>query len=323
MSLNKLNMKKILIFYLLFLTLILSTNAQNIVFVEKEYPVQISTSQINGTLLTPNTVKKIPLILFIAGSGPTDRNGNSVMSKNNSLKFLAVGLANQNIATYRFDKSILTTSKKEGFKEDSLRFEDEVEEVKELIKHFKKNKSFSKIYLMGHSQGSLVGVLAAKNSVDGFISIAGPGRPIDIIITEQIEKQAPFLKDETIKILEELKKGKIVEETNPYLVSLFRKSVQPFLISWIKYDPQQEIHHLEIPVLIINGTKDIQVPVKDAELLKEAKLDADLVIIDNMNHIFKKIEGDMIENQKSYNNPELPVMPELIQTITTFINKQK
>jgi dienelactone hydrolase len=123
--------------------------------------------------------------------------------------------------------------------------------------------------------------------------------------------------------LEELKKGKLVDEVNPYLISLFRKSVQPYLISWIKYHPQQEIHQLKIPVLIINGTKDIQVPASDAELLKAANLDADLLIIKDMNHIFKRIEGDLIENQQSYTNPDLPVMPELVTAIATFINKQQ
>ncbi|MDP3354149.1 MAG: alpha/beta hydrolase, partial [Flavobacteriaceae bacterium] len=149
------------------------------------------------------------------------------------------------------------------------------------------------------------------------------GRPIDEIIVEQIGKQAPFLKEDTIKILEELKNGKIVEEVNPYLIALFRKSVQPYLISWIKYNPQQEIHQLKIPVLIINGTKDIQVPASDAKLLKEANLDAEIVIIENMNHIFKKIDGDIVENQQSYTNPDLPVMLELTTSIATFINKQK
>jgi pimeloyl-ACP methyl ester carboxylesterase len=315
-------MKKHILLNLLFF-LSVTLFAQNKLFIEKDYPINITTSEIKGTLITPNTIKKIPLVIFIAGSGPTDRNGNSGMLKNNSLKFLAEGLAAQNIATYRFDKSILTTSKKEGFKEDNLRFEDEVKEVQELVEHFKKNKSFSKIYIIGHSQGSLVGILAAKNNVDGFISIAGAGRPIDVIITEQIERQAPFLKDETIKILDQLKKGEIVEEINPYLIALFRKSVQPFLISWIKYNPQQEIHQLKIPVLIVNGTKDIQVPASDAKLLNEANLDAELVIIENMNHLFKKIEGDIIENQQSYNNPDLPVMPELTLAIATFINKQQ
>ncbi|MDP2088323.1 MAG: alpha/beta hydrolase [Flavobacteriaceae bacterium] len=316
-------MKKIAIFCLSLLLMANDTKAQSPAFIEKDYPINISTTEIYGTLLTPNTIKKIPLIIFIPGSGPTDRNGNNNMMKNNSLKFLAEALSKQNIATYRFDKSVLTAVKKEGFKEDNIRFEDEVEEVKEMVAHFKKNKSFSKIYLMGHSEGSLVGILASKNEVDGLISIAGAGRPIDEIIAEQIGKQAPFLKEDTTKILDELKKGKLVEEVNPYLISLFRKSVQPYLISWIKYHPQQEIHQLNIPVLIINGTKDIQVPASDAELLKEAKLDADLVIIKDMNHIFKKIEGDIVENQQSYTNPDLPVMDKLTTAIATFINKQQ
>ncbi len=314
-------MKKIIIFCILSSLLNFSINAQNPAFLEKDYTIQISTTEIYGTLLTPNTIKRIPLVIFIPGSGPTDRNGNSGMMKNNSLKFLAEAISNQNIATYRFDKSVLTAVKKEGFKEDNIRFEDQVEEVKALISHFKLNKSFSKIYLIGHSEGSLVGMLASKIGVDGFISLAGAGRPIDEIIVEQISKQAPFLKDDTVKILEELKKGKMVEEVNPYLISLFRKSVQPYLISWIKYHPQQEIHQLKIPVLIINGNKDIQVPASDAELLKEANLDAELVIIQNMNHIFKKIEGDFVENQQSYTNPDLPVMPDLVTAIVKFINQ--
>ena len=315
-------MKKILIFSFLLIAIHLSINANNPTFIEKEYNITISTSEIKGTLLTPNTIKKIPLVIFIAGSGPTDRNGNSGMLKNNSLKFLAEELSLNNIGSYRFDKSIITAVKKEDFKEENVRFEDEVEEIKEIIAHFKQNKSFSKIYVLGHSQGSLIGILAAKNGADGLISIAGAGKPIDAIIIEQIEKQAPFLKEDTVHILAELKRGKLVDNINPNLIALFRKSVQPYLISWIQYNPQQEIHRLDIPILIVHGTKDIQVNVDEAELLKEANLNATLIIISNMNHIFKKIDGDMIENQKSYNNPELPVMNELVQSIVSFIYKK-
>ena len=315
-------MKKILIFSFLLIAIHLSINANNPTFIEKEYNITISTSEIKGTLLTPNTIKKIPLVIFIAGSGPTDRNGNSGMLKNNSLKFLAEELSLNNIGSYRFDKSIITAVKKEDFKEENVRFEDEVEEIKEIIAHFKQNKSFSKIYVLGHSQGSLIGILAAKNGADGLISIAGAGKPIDAIIIEQIEKQAPFLKEDTVHILAELKRGKLVDNINPNLIALFRKSVQPYLISWIQYNPQQEIHRLDIPILIVHGTKDIQVNIDEAELLKEANLNAKLIIINNMNHIFKKIDGDMVENQKSYNNPELPVMNELVQSIVSFIYKK-
>ena len=103
------------------------------------------------------------------------------------------------------------------------------------------------------------------------------------------------------------------------LASLFRESVQPYMISWIKYNPQEEIKKLQLPILIINGTKDIQVPPSDAELLHKANPKSTLKIIENMNHIFKEIKVDE-DNVKSYSDPKLPVIPELIEVMTSFIN---
>jgi fermentation-respiration switch protein FrsA (DUF1100 family) len=103
------------------------------------------------------------------------------------------------------------------------------------------------------------------------------------------------------------------------LASLFRASVQPYMISWIKYNPQNEIKKMQIPSLLINGDKDIQVSVQDAQLLQQAQPNAQLHIIPNMNHIFKVIKGDDTENKASYTNPELPICVELTSIITTFI----
>ena len=106
------------------------------------------------------------------------------------------------------------------------------------------------------------------------------------------------------------------------LYSLFRPSVQPYLISWIKYDPQVEIKKLTIPVLIIQGTNDIQVSVNDAKLLAKAKPSAKLVLIKNMNHIFRTLEStDKAANAATYNDASLPISDELVTTITSFINQ--
>ena len=107
------------------------------------------------------------------------------------------------------------------------------------------------------------------------------------------------------------------------LISLFNKQVQPFLISWIKYNPQVEIQKLNIPILIINGSKDIQVQSLDAELLHKATNNSQLKVIENMNHIFKEINGDLTENIGSYNNPDLPIKYELSIIISTFVNELK
>jgi uncharacterized protein len=138
-------------------------------------------------------------------------------------------------------------------------------------------------------------------------------------LVEQIGKQAPFLKEEVQKNLETLKSGTTFELKNQMLASLFRASVQPYMISWIKYNPQSEIKKLHVPTLLINGDKDIQVSVNDAQLLQQAKPEAQLKIISNMNHIFKEIKGDEAENKASYTNPDLPISKELPMIITTFI----
>lgn len=312
-------MIRILIYIVLFICG--SAFSQN--YTESELSIPSKKVTLNGTLLTVNSEEKTPLVIIIPGSGPTDRNGNSVATKNNSLKLLAEGLAEKNIASYRYDKSVLSLKKEDKFSIDSLKFNDFINETKAVIQYFKSKNNFSKIIVAGHSQGSLVGMVASENKIDAFISIAGAGRPIDEVLTEQIEKQAPFLVDETKRVLSELKKGNTVADFNPFLASLFNKSVQPFLISWLKYNPQIEIKKLTIPTLIINGTKDIQVKTLDAELLHKANTTSQLVLIKNMNHLFKEIKGEQSENIASYSNPDLPIMNNFIDSISTFINNLK
>ena len=305
---------------LFLLALCFASCKQEIRFTETEVNIPSEKITVNGSLIAPEKGQKAPLIIIIPGSGPNDRNGNTGMVKNNSLKFLAEGLRDHNIATYRFDKSALAWLKTKGFKEEDGSFEDFITDAKSVIKYFKNTNNFSKIIIAGHSQGSLVGMIAASENVDAFISIAGTGRSIDQILIEQIGKQAPTLIEETTTAFEKFKKGEKVENTNPMLASFLRPSAQPFLMSWIKYDPQNEIKKLTIPTLIIIGTKDIQVPVSDAKLLNASNSTSEIKIIENMNHIFKEITDDS-ENIPSYTNPELPIMNELVTTIDEFVKK--
>jgi fermentation-respiration switch protein FrsA (DUF1100 family) len=105
------------------------------------------------------------------------------------------------------------------------------------------------------------------------------------------------------------------------LAAIFRPSIQDFLIEWMQYNPQEEIKKLKIPILIINGTNDIQISIEEAKLLHQAAIGSQLELIENMNHIFKEIKGNIVENQLSYTNPDLPVMHKLINVIVTFVNK--
>lgn len=292
-------------------------------FSTSEVDIPTTSVTIKGTLLSPIEVKNKPLVILIPGSGPTDRDGNNAFMKNNSLKLLAEALSENNIATYRYDKSVLSLSKKDTLEIKNLTLNTFILEAKTVIKYFKNQPSFSKIIVAGHSQGSLVGMIASKNEADAFISLEGAGRTIDKIIISQIQTQAPYLKDETIRILNELKKGKLVTDYNPMLASLFNKTIQPFLISWINYNPQLEIKKLKIPVLIIQGTADIQTSVQDGILLSQSVPQATFDTISKMNHLFKIIKGNILENKLSYNNPSLPISDKLTQKIVKFINELK
>ncbi len=312
-------MKKSILFTLLFAytTIVLAQTKPN--FSTSEVVVN---PLISGTLFSSSAASNSKtLVVLIAGSGPTDRNGNQNGATNNSLKFLAQGLTSPQVSVFSFDKRIIKQIQTKTIDESKLSFDDMITDVNDVVTYFRNSKNFTKIIIAGHSEGSLIGMVSAQKNTDGFVSIAGAGRQINEVLEEQITKQLPDVKDDLHQKLEILKAGKTFDSKtmNPYIAPMFRESVQPYMISWIKYDPKVEISKLKIPVLIINGDKDIQVPVTDAEMLQKAKPDAKLLIISGMNHIFKDIKGDASENMTSYNNADLAVNKEMITKINDFL----
>ncbi len=302
-----------------FLILIsLTLSAQNDNYRSEEVKIG---SLIEGTLMIPE-VDDPSLVIMIAGSGPTDRNGNQAMQKNNSLRFLAEALYKENIATFRYDKRIIKIMKMGQIDETKIDFAHFVEDAREVLAHFRNDERFGKVVILGHSQGSLVGMIAAQDGADAYISIAGAGQAIDDVIVAQLAQQAPGLEENARQSFNDLRMNGVAQNYSPGLSSIFRPSIQPFILSWMKFEPQQELAKLNIPVLVINGDKDLQVLVSEAEMLAAAKSDAKLVIIENMNHIFKEIKGNDLENQKSYNEYNRPVMPELIEEITSFLSSE-
>jgi pimeloyl-ACP methyl ester carboxylesterase len=276
---------------------------------------------IDGTILTPESPTPVPLLIIIGGSGPTDRNGNQQMMVNNSLKFIAEDLYKYGIATFRYDKRIVKQMKNRNVNEENIRFDDFIKDAIDVIEYFKKSNAFSKIYVLGHSQGSTVGMVAIQGKADGFISVSGPGQSIDNVVVDQLSVQAPGLKDNARQAFNEMRATGKSMNYSEGLSSIFRPSIQPFMLSWMLYDPQVEIVKLEIPVLIVSGDKDLQVQLSEGEALKQAKPNAEYVIIENMNHVLKEIKGDDIENSKSYNEYNRPLVPNLIEVLSTFILK--
>ena len=165
-------------------------------------------------------------------------------------------------------------------------------------------------------------MLASQQSkVDGYISVAGPGFTAGQVIREQLAAQPQDVIDASSKILDKLENGKTTDSIPPLLYALFRPSIQPYLISWFKYDPSVEIGKLKCPTLIIQGTTDIQVKEKDALALKMGTSNGRLVLFKNMNHVLKTAPSDRMENIKTYSNPTLPLHKGLVKSISKYLKK--
>lgn len=288
--------------------------------------IETEIGTLYGSLLVPEQGEHVPVALIIPGSGPTDRNGNSALlpGKNNSLKMLAEGLAEHGIASLRYDKRGAGKNAQAISKQEDMTFDQFVKDAGQWIDKLKEDGRFTNMIVIGHSQGSLEGMLAAKKtSVSAYISIAGAGRTIDQVLAEQLKTLPADLFKESEKILEQLRQGKIVKNVSEQLKSIFNPEAQPFLISWMKYNPAEELKQLKIPTMIMNGKHDIQVPVTEAKLLSEAKPDAKLVLIDEMNHVLKKAPADREANLKTYGDPSLPLADGLVKEIVEFLREHQ
>jgi pimeloyl-ACP methyl ester carboxylesterase len=292
-------------------------------FVEKEVVVKSEGAALHGTLLIPDHHFQGTVALIIAGSGPTDRNGNQFLMANNSLKMLAHNLAKKGIASLRYDKRGVMASIPKNFRESDLRFDDYIRDAQAWLRWLQADRNFQNIFVIGHSEGSLIGMMAARQAnITGYISLAGTGRNCGDLILDQL---APNMDVDQLQvvahIIDSLQSGHPVSQVPKDLNMLFRASVQPYLISWMQYDPTEEISKLGLPVLIIQGEKDLQVSAHDGEQLHQASQESDFVIIEYMNHVLKDIQGGIEENRASYTDPTLPLSGELTTRIVDFIRR--
>lgn len=283
--------------------------------------------KLHGTLLVPASGRApYPVVLIIAGSGPTDRNGNSPLlpGANNSLKYFAEGLAAEGIASLRFDKRGVAESVMAAKSESDLRFDTYIEDAVLWGQRLRADRRFSALVVAGHSEGSLIGAVAAQRlGADGFVSIAGAGRRIDVIILEQVKPQfTPEQYAKTEATLKSLLEGKTVPDV-PASDILFRPSVQPYIISWLKYDPTAEVAKLKVPVLVAQGTHDMQARAEDAKALAAAKPGSKLLLVEGMNHVLKLTPADPKQQAASYSDPALPVAPTFLAEVVAFVKGVK
>ncbi len=281
------------------------------------------TGTLAGTLQLPAGAGAHPLAIVIAGSGPTDRNGNTFGTpiRPDTYRQIADSLAAHGIATLRYDKRGIGESRAAMPDERDIRFEMGASDAGAWVTQARADNRFSTIVIVGHSEGSLLGMLATGLAhPDGFVSVAGIARRADAVIHEQLSAQLPpALVAQSDSAFARLVRGDTEPNPPAALYALLRASVQPYLISWLRYSGATEIAKLSVPVLIVQGTHDVQVAVSEADALAAALPKARLVRVTGMDHTLKLAPATLAEQLPFYSDPSIPLAPELVSALVTFV----
>lgn len=295
----------------------------------KDFSVRSKAGKLSGTLLEADPKAfpgRGPIALILADSGPSDRDGNNYNNPGRSdcLSQLADALAEIGIASLRYDKRGAGESYPLVRREEDLRFSDYVDDAVQALQQLKALGKYPEIYVIGHGEGSLVGSLASRRvEVDGFISLAGPGLPAWMGIQDQLEAlSGPDGLDKAVwrSMLDSLKSGKTISPPIPEdYQSMFRPSIQAYLISWIALDPKEELAKLHCPILILQGGNDVRVGPDDTRALEAGAPKAKEVFLPDMTHSLKAILNIQGEHEKANSDPGYPLAAGLKSVLGEFI----
>ena len=311
-----------------FMSLSLTVSAQ-----QREVIVECDWGNISATIDIPDAGGDTA-VLIVAGSGPTDRNGNSGAGLNTySYKMLGETLAHSGYAVMRYDKRGIGGSPIPAEDIPSLVFEDYIDDARVCAK-FLRAEGFERVIVAGHSEGGLIALqLAAEEAccLDGVVLLCAPGYNMAEILNFQLSQQlVPAYMGLMVKstaIINSLKAGRMVaqEDIPAELMSLFHPTVQPFIISNMRYEPTELAAKCRVPMLIVSGGRDIQVSVSNGERLHGANPAAEHRMFENMTHVLKDADTSdrMMQVMSIYTNANLALTEALAPAIVEFINNIK
>lgn len=276
-----------------------------------------------------NAGKGTPVVLIIPGSGPTDRDGNNPLGVTAApYRLLAEALASKDVSSVRIDKRGLLGSKAAIADPNKVTISDYANDAHTWVATIRKQTGTKCVWMLGHSEGALIALAAAQkpDGICGVILVSGAGRKLSDVIREQLRSNpanAPVL-DSAMATLDALDRGQHVDVSNmnPALLKLFRPEVQDFLIDMFRHDPAKLAAAVTVPLLIVQGERDIQVSTADAKLLAAAQPKAKLVLVPTMNHVLKDVASeDRAANLATYADPSLPVDRDLVDAIASFVKR--
>ncbi len=272
-----------------------------------------------------------PSVLIIPGSGPTDRDGNNPLGvKASPYRLLAEALAERGITSVRIDKRGMFGSAGAVADANAVTIADYAADTRSWMKAIRERIGAECIWLLGHSEGGLVALAAAKaaDGICGLILVAAPGRPVGVTLREQLRSNpanAPVL-DQALAAIAALEAGKRVDtaDMHPGLMPLFAPQVQGMMISLLSYDPAKLLAGYRGPTLVVQGERDLQVGLQDAQALANARPGTKLALIPKANHVLKEVASDdRSANLATYSDPALPLAAGVAEAISDFVKTRR
>jgi uncharacterized protein len=286
---------------------------------------RLSVEGLAATYLRPEGRDRVPLAVIIAGSGATDRDGNSAQGlRTDAYKQLARALADLGIASVRYDKRGVGGSADLGKDEQQLTIERFARDAQVVATWAKQLPNVGSIVLIGHSEGGVLALMSAKAAAArAIVLLATPGRPLGQILRDQLDRPGlpPELRAEALQIIAALERGEEVKTVRADLEPLFRVSVQPFLRSWMRTDPAELLRRLEMPALVMGGGRDIQVGRADFDALTAARADVQSVWYPAMGHTLKVVGEDLQSQGRAYLDATLALADGLAEGVARFIHE--
>jgi uncharacterized protein len=282
---------------------------------------KIRVGAIDAWLSIPPAVERPPVALLIAGSGSIDHDGNGPQAKPATLKKISDALVAHGIATLRYDKRGAGGWKSEFGRPEDFRFKDYVDDAASLVAYLREGRKFSRVVLVGHSEGGLVAILTARRvPIDRLALLVTAARKQGDLIKAQLEKKLPpgaFA--EVAKAIDAITAGEIGEiVASPPPGLAIQPSMQPGIASAFREDPIDPLKKIDVPTLIVNGGRDSQLARLDYLALSAASPAAKTLWLDDMNHVLNDV-SDEADDLAAYNEPERPLDPTLVETLVAFI----